>query len=180
MKRWQLGKVMGVEIWFAQSSLLLSGLLWLLFAGAAAVFLEITLGMAVVMAGTAVLLHWLGDLFHQLGHAWVARRVGYPMRKLVSWLVLFGSRYPQDEPPLPASIHIRRALGGPVVSLAITLVTGLLLLSLPANGSPITHLTAFVFWENLLVFFLGAFVPLGFTDGSTLLTWWPRRHEPQN
>lgn len=179
MNRWQLGKVLGVEVWFTQSSLLLSGLLWLLLGVAAAVWLKLTWGMAVVVGGTAVILHWLGELLHQLGHAWVARRVGYPMRKLVSWLVLFGSSYPKDEPPLHATIHIRRALGGPAVSLAITVAAGLLLLILPATGSPGTILTGFVFWENLLVFFLGAFLPLGFTDGSTLLTWWPRRHDPQ-
>lgn len=177
MKRWQLGKILGVEIWFTQSSLLLSGLLWLLFSVATAVWLDLSWGLTVVVGGTAVLLHWLGELIHQLGHAWVARRVGYPMRKLVSWLVLFGSSYPKDEPPLHATIHIRRALGGPAISLAITLLAGLLLLSLPTNGSPAYLLTAFIFWENLLVYFLGAFVPLGFTDGSTLITWWPRRHE---
>lgn len=179
MKRWQLGTVLGVEVWFTQSSQLLSLLLWLLFGVATAVWLKLPWGMAVGVGGTAVLLHWLGELLHQLGHAWVARRVGYPMRKLVSWLVLFGSSYPKDEPPLHATIHIRRALGGPAVSLAITLIAGLLLLILPTPGSPGTLLTGFVFWENLLVFFLGAFLPLGFTDGSTLLTWWPRRHDPQ-
>jgi hypothetical protein len=30
----------------------------------------------------------------------------------------------------------------------------------------------FFFLDNLLVLTLGAFVPLGFTDGSTLLRWW--------
>jgi hypothetical protein len=29
--------------------------------------------------------------------------------------------------------------------------------------------------ENLLLYGLGAFLPLGFTDGSTLLEWWPKR-----
>ena len=28
---------------------------------------------------------------------------------------------------------------------------------------------------NLLVLGLGAFAPLGFTDGSTILTWWGKR-----
>ncbi len=36
-------------------------------------------------------------------------------------------------------------------------------------------LSLFFALENGLVFTLGAFLPLGFTDGSTLLTWWPRR-----
>jgi hypothetical protein len=178
MRRWRLGQLLGVAIWFTQTSLLLSGLLGLLFSGAAAVWLDIRPGQAILVGFTAVLLHWLGELFHQLGHAWVARRTGYPMQKMVSWLVLLSSCYPLDEPPLHATIHIRRALGGPAASLLITLLAGSMLFMLPTDGTIVRGLTAFVFWENLLIFFLGAFVPLGFTDGSTLLTWWPRRHDP--
>jgi hypothetical protein len=33
----------------------------------------------------------------------------------------------------------------------------------------------FFFLDNLLIFTLGVFVPLGFTDGSTLLRWWGKR-----
>ncbi|MCB8929095.1 MAG: hypothetical protein H6652_26105 [Ardenticatenaceae bacterium] len=179
MKRWQLGQIQGITIWFTLNSLLLSGLLWLIFAAAGTLLFELSLGQAVVVGFTAVLLHWLGDLLHHMGHGWVARRLGYPMQSVMSWLVLFSSRYPKDEPPLHATIHIKRALGGPAASLVITLVAGLFLFLGPAQGSAGYVLLAFVFWENLLVFFLGAFVPLGFTDGSTLLTWWPRRHEPQ-
>ena len=178
-KRWQLGTILGVAVWFTASSLLLSGLLWLLFSAVALLWFELSVGMAVVVGLTAVLLHWLGDLLHHLGHAWAARRVGYPMRRIVSWMVLFTSVYPKDEPPLPAVTHIRRALGGPAASLFISVGSGVLLLALSGNDSPppLSLLTTFFFWENLLVFFLGAFMPLGFTDGSTLLYWWPRRHD---
>ena len=79
---------------------------------------------------------------------------------------------------LPATVHIRRALGGPAASLLVAAFSGALLLILPPGDAVLRLLVAFLFWENLLVFFLGAFVPLGFTDGSTLLYWWPRRHEP--
>lgn len=179
MKRWRLGQIQGISIWFTLNSLLLSGLLWLIFSAAGVLWFDFSLGQAVVVGLTAVLLHWLSDLWHHLGHGWVAGRLGYPMQSVISWLVLFSSRYPQDEPPLHATIHIKRALGGPAASLLITLLAGLLLLVGPSQGSASYVLIAFIFWENLLVLFLGAFLPLGFTDGSTLLTWWPRRHEPQ-
>ncbi len=177
-RRWRLGQVLGVEIWFRLNSLLLSVVLWLLFSGAAVFWLQFSLGQAVVVGGTAVLLHWLGDTAHHLGHAYAARRVNYPMEKIISWYVLMTSVYPKNEPPLHANIHIQRALGGPAASLLISIIAGVLLLLLPATRSIVYVLTAFAFWENFLVFFLGAFLPLGFTDGSTLLTWWPRRHEP--
>ena len=35
----------------------------------------------------------------------------------------------------------------------------------PAAG----FIAAFLFWDNLLVFTLGALLPLGFTDGSTII-----------
>lgn len=178
-RRWQLGQLMGVEIWFRLNSLLLSGLLWLIFSLAANVWLGFSLGQAIVVGGTAVLIHWLSDTIHHLGHATAARQVGYPMQKIISWYVLMSSVYPQDEPPLHATIHIKRALGGPAASLLLSLAAGALLLLLPKDGAVAHALVSFAFWENLLVFFLGAFVPLGFTDGSTLITWWPRRHEPR-
>jgi hypothetical protein len=178
-KRWQLGQLLGVEIWIRLNSLLLSGLLWLLLSFTAVFWLEYSLWQAVATGFTAVLLHWLGDLWHHLGHAWAARRVGYPMRSIISWYILLSSVYPKDEPALHATIHMRRALGGPAASLLLTIISGVLLLFLPVQGSMAYVLTAFVFWENLLVYFLGAFLPLGFTDGSTLLTWWPRRHDPR-
>ena len=177
MKRWQIGQLLGVEIWMTQSSLLLSGLLWLVFAVAGYLWLDFTLGIAALMGLTAVFLHWIGELLHQLGHAWVARRIGYPMQRIVSWTLLSGCRYPKDEPPLHANIHIQRALGGPVASLLIGLLSGFLLL-LANSDSLFYHLTLFFTVENLFVFFIGALLPLGFTDGSTLLKWWPRRHEP--
>ena len=130
------------------------------------------------MGGTAVLIHWLGDTGHHLGHAFAARQAGHPMEKIISWYVLMSSVYPKNEPPLHANIHIRRALGGPIASVLLAGLAGVLLLVLPQELSVFRALIGFAFWENLLVFGLGAFVPLGFTDGSTLLTWWPRRHEP--
>lgn len=177
-RRWQIGQLMGVEIWFRLNAMVLSGLLWLVFSFVANFWLGFTWGQAVLLGGTAVLIHWLSETAHHLGHALAARQVGYPMQKIISWYLLMTSVYPKDEPPLHATFHIKRALGGPAASLLLALAAGALLRYLPNAGSVIHALASFAFWENFVVLFLGAFLPLGFTDGSTLLTWWPRRHEP--
>ncbi|WP_420631488.1 hypothetical protein [Candidatus Leptofilum sp.] len=177
-KRWHLGNIAGIEIWFRLNSLLLSGLLWLIFSGAAVLWLNFSLVEAIIVGGTAVLLHWISDLCHHLGHAAAARHAGYPMEKIMSWYVLMSSVYPKNEPPLHANIHIWRALGGPIASLLLAIIAGILLVLIPSERTIASALASFAFWENFVVLFLGAFVPLGFTDGSTILTWWPRRHEP--
>jgi hypothetical protein len=150
-------------------------LLWVALALVAVFAFRLPPATAVAGGLAAVLLHWLSELLHQLGHAAVARRVGYPMREIRLLHLLAISLYPRDEPALPAELHIKRALGGPPVSILL----GLLGLGIawwwPDRHSVWYLLALFFGLENLLLFGLGAFVPLGFTDGSTLLTWWPKR-----
>jgi hypothetical protein len=83
--------------------------------------------------------------------------------------------YPPDEPPLPADIHIRRALAGPAGSLLVTLVAGVAAYLLRSVGGTLWYVGVFLFLDNLVVLTLGALLPLGFTDGSTLLHWWGKR-----
>lgn len=123
----------------------------------------------------AALVHTLSELWHQLGHARAARQTGFPMRGVRFWGPLATSVYPAHEGMLTPDVHILRALGGPLFSLILTVVTGLLVLLAQLIGGLPLFLTLFAFADNLLVFTLGAFLPLGFTDGSTLLTWWPQR-----
>ena len=99
------------------------------------------------------------------------------MMGITYWWVLAASRYPRDEPELPAEIHIRRALGGPSFSFLLALVAGVIAYLLRTNGGLTWWLALFLFLDNLLIFTIGALLPLGFTDGSTLLYWWPKRGE---
>jgi len=171
----RIGRVTGVELSAGPSALVGSLLLW---AGAAA-FARFVLGQAVLAAlGAAVLvvaLHWPSDLVHQLSHAYAAWRVGYPMRGIRLWWVLSTSQYPEDEPALPPIVHVRRAMGGPTGSAILTAVSGVLLLALRGPAGALWWVLAFFFLDNLLVLTLGAFLPLGFTDGSTLLRQWRTR-----
>jgi hypothetical protein len=120
-------------------------------------------------------LHWVSELFHQFGHAWVARQTGHPMVGIQFWALLSSSLYPSDEPTLPADVHIHRALGGPAVSLLLTLIALAVVVFVRPRESLFWWISWFFLLENLLVFTIGALIPLGFNDGSTLLEWWGKR-----
>lgn len=123
------------------------------------------------LAGTA--LQYASELWHQLGHAVAARWTGYPMSGVTFLGPLALSRYPANEGELPGKIHIRRALGGPVASAILTVFTGSLFIAQSGSSPGVLYWLALItFLDNLLVFTFGALLPLGFTDGSTLLNWW--------
>ncbi len=173
MKAIRFGRLGNLEISAAPSAILGSLLLWLALSGIAIGLLHFTVSEAIITALIAVALHWLSKTIHQLGHARAARQIGYPMVGIRYWGVLSTSIYPSDEPPLPAEPHIHRASGGPLMSSNVVIVSAIVLLLLR-----LSHATGAVWWlaiffllDNLLVFTLGALLPIGFTDGSTLLYW---------
>lgn len=168
-----LGSFAGLRFTADRTALIASLVLFVILALAAAA-LGFSTAAAVVGGLLAVGLHWLSEGVHQLGHASAARRTGYPMIGVRLWWLLGLSKYP-PEPPLPASVHIRRALGGPLFSAGLTAIAALLVLATREVGGLLFVLALFFFVENLTVFTLGSFLPLGFTDGSTLLTWWGKK-----
>lgn len=167
--RYCLGSLAGLSITADQTALIGSFVLWIILSAIAFVLLQLDPLQAILGALLAVLLHWSSEFVHHLGHAWAARHTGYPMRGIRLWWLLALSKYPRDEPPLPASVHIRRALGGPFFSAILTLLAGVAALALQSVGGLPWYFALFLFLDNLLVFTLGSFLPLGFTDGSTVL-----------
>ena len=139
---------------------------------------NIPIGSALLGGLIVVSLHWFSELMHQLGHAWAARRTGYPMSgiRFGTLGVLATSLYPPDEPALPARVHIRRALGGPIFSAWLSAIAFIVIL-VTAHGTD--AMWAFVWWffflENLFVMTLQVFIPLGFNDGATLWRWIRKR-----
>lgn len=170
----RIGSLSGLKIMARPTAVYGFLLLWLIFSLIAWLALDLGGGTAVLTGLIATFLHFFGELWHQLGHAWAARRTGWPMSGVMFVWVLAASLYPRDEPELPARIHIRRALGGPMASFLLAVVMGLVVWAIRPFGGAIWYLALFFFLDNLLVFTLGAFLPLGFTDGSTLLRYWPR------
>ena len=169
----KLGKLAGLNLSAVPSAIMGLLVLWLALSGIAIGLLHLPLGEALIGALAAAALHVLSDTAHQLGHTRAARQTGHPMIGIRYWGVLSSSLYPADEPTLPAAIHIRRALGGPIASTAVTLVAAAILLAIQMAGGSGTlwWLALFFFLDNLFVFTLGAVLPLSFTDGSTLLLW---------
>lgn len=127
---------------------------------------------AIVSGFIITCLHYLSELIHHLGHAGAARNTGYPMRGVRFVHVLAFSVYPKDEPELPGRIHIRRALGGPLVSFLVTVIALLILLVAQNVGVLFYWIALCFFLDNLFVFTLGAFLPLSFTDGGTIARYW--------
>ena len=177
MNEYKLGKVAGLTLSIEPLAIIGSILLLVLLGGVAVGVLNLPIGEAIGASLLALILHWVSAIAHHFGHAWAARRTGYPMMGIrLGTLGLLGtSVYPLDERALPATIHIRRALGGPVGSLLFSLVAAVAALVLRAAGGVLWWVGVFFFLDNLVVLTLGALLPLGFTDGSTLLKWWGRR-----
>jgi Zn-dependent protease len=170
-----LGKFLGLEIRLAPSALVTL----LLAAGGIILLLKNVLKwrpwVAITGGILATAVHYLSELWHQLGHARAAEQTGFPMKGM-TYVGPFGlSIYPKNEGLLPPETHIQRALGGPIFSFLLALASSLVALALrPIGGLPL-FLAVFTFLDNLIFFTLGALLPLGFTDGSTILTWLDQR-----
>jgi hypothetical protein len=166
---YELGKIGGVKIRVAPSALAGTLAMWAGFVAIGAVILGLPRRAALLGGLAATALHWLSDLVHNLGHAWAAQREGHPMEAIQFWLVLAQSVYPKAEPELPPDTHIRRALGGPAASVALSFVGFVVLKLLPEHWHTARWVVRYFALENLLAFGGQAVVPLGFNDGSTIL-----------
>jgi hypothetical protein len=169
-------KLLGLSISFRRSAYASMVILFaaLLAFGMAA--LDRPLFTAILGALAGVILYWSGETIHQLGHAWAAAGVGYPMTGIRYWGLLSTSIYPADEPPLPGSTHIRRALGGPLFSLIYSLIAAVAV-AIVQPASMLWWLAVWLTVCNVFIFTLGALLPLNWTDGGTILKWWGRHDE---
>ena len=178
MKERSLGTLAGLHLTVIRTAVLGSILLYVIVVGLMIVVFSIPIGPALLGGVIVLILFWFSDLIHQLGHAWAARRTGYPMTGIrFGTLWIFStSLYPPDEPALPAKIHLRRAFGGPIFSAWLTAIAFLLIL-LTIRGADAVW--AFVLWffflDNLFVMTLQVFFPLGFNDGATVWRWMRKR-----
>ena len=174
MRELRLGRAAGLDLSASLSAVLASLAALALLWAAGLRLLGLDAAASVFFALVAGALHWTFAMAHHLGHAWAARRVGYPMTGIRLWALWGMDLYPADEPPLPAAIHIRRAVAGPLTSLALMIVFGVMTLAVRPLDGMISLLTAWCWLDNLILTVAGL-LPVGFTDADTLLYWWPRR-----
>lgn len=173
-----LGIVGRLSLSVRPGALVGTALLWIGLSICAAWWADLPRQWSIGTGLAGAVSHWLSVYMHHWGHAWAARRTGHPMLgvEFGGFLLLGRSLYPADEPELPGYVHMQRALGGPAVSMAIGMAAGafLLLLQQPLTDleRAIQFLLWFIFFDNALLLGLGAFLPLGFTDGSTIRKYW--------
>lgn len=176
MKRsFTLGEIFGLQIKAGPTAFISALLIWLIVTLFSIKLLKWRPEKAAAGGFLAMLIHFLSEWWHQFGHAQAAEQTGYPMQGMEFKGPIATSLYPENEGVLSAEVHIQRALGGPIFSFMLAIVSGLIALGLRPLGNPALLLTLFSFADNLLVFTIGALMPLGFTDGSTLLKWLGRR-----
>ena len=174
-KTYQLGNFAGLDIRVKTTAIISFLLVWIALTFIGNNLLELSLGSALLGGLLAASSHWLSELWHQLGHSLAAQRTGYPMLGVTYVGLLASSVYPKNEPDLPAEIHIQHALGGPIASLTLGLICTVSAWLMQGASGLVWYLVLFCLLNNLLIFTLGALLPLGFTDGSTILEWWPKR-----
>lgn len=167
----ELGTVGGLRMTAKPAALWGSLVLWAIFTLIGLVLLNFSLGTALFGGLIAVVLHWMSEIIHCFGHAVFARQTGYPMSgiRIGAYGVLATTIYPSNEPPLPDAIHLQRALGGPFISLQLSLLGGLVFFIQSQGEHGLAWwLSLFFFLENLLVYTAQAAIPLGFNDGATI------------
>lgn len=170
--KFELGNYFGLRFTASRNVLYGIAIIWVAATAFALVALRLALTEAILGGLACAVGHELLVILHQLGHAYAARRTGYPMKGVHFWWVLSRSMYSSSEGDLPGSVHIRRALGGPALSAAASIVLAVIASAFrPWDQTP-GWIAAFLFLDCFLTFTVGAFLPLGFTDGSTLLRWW--------
>ena len=168
-------RLRGFSFRVRRSALVGTLLLYSVLTGVAWGLLKFSLAEALTFGLLATVAHWALAIIHQLGHAWSAKRTGYPMIGMRFWWVLSTSLYPGNEPKLPDRIHVQRALGGPLLSFVVSILAAFWTWWIWPPRGVTGWLAFFILADNLLTFTLGALLPLGFTDGSTLLRLWRGR-----
>jgi hypothetical protein len=155
-----------------------SWILWIVFTLVCRWVFDLSVSESIVVGFIGMLLHWLGEFFHNYGHSLAAKRTGFPMKGILGIWIVGMSVYPKDEPEIAPELHIQRALGGPIFSIVSGIVWGLIALYMRPEGGILYGLVAFFALENLFFYGFGAFLPLRFTDGSTILKY--RNIQQQN
>jgi hypothetical protein len=167
MKSTHIGSLFGLQISFTPLIFLGIAGIWVALSLVGYFAFDIALGESIFLGFIATILHYVLELIHSLGHAFVAKQVGYPMTEIRFGVygIYAQTIYPKDEPELDSSIHIRRALGGPIANLILSVI---LFFTLPLWTGNWYWVGMFVFLDNL-IYVVQVFIPLGFNDASTIL-----------
>lgn len=171
---------LGMRTTFTLSALVGSVVLLIIMTMAALFLTELTLLNAIIAAIGATLIHWINETIHLYGHFLAAKRVGYPSTGAKLWAVVGMICYPEDEVELPAQTHIKRAIGGPILSLVVSILFAILAVLLWSNTGILRFLLGYAVFGNFALLAIGPFllpIRTSFleTDGGTILHWMKKK-----
>ncbi|HBY96733.1 MAG: site-2 protease family protein [Ardenticatenaceae bacterium] len=146
-KTLRLGRLFGIELrldysWFIIFALVTWSLAWHSFP---MIHPGLPVGVAWAMGVVTALLLFASVLAHELAHSFVAQAQGIPVRDIT--LFIFGGVAHIGEESRSARGELLMALAGPLASLAIAVLFGLLGFSVPP-GSPLSTLGRTLAWIN--------------------------------
>lgn len=162
------GRVCGFRVdlhysWF----LVFAAVSWLLATGYLnSVLWQSSLALRVLWAGVASLVFFACVVAHEVGHALVARRYGVPVERIELFALGGATRVNRDLPQPEQEFQM--AIAGPLVSLALTVVFGLLAWRGASLGPTGSALAAWIADGNLCLALFNLFpgIPL---DGGRIL-----------
>ncbi|MBP6016840.1 MAG: hypothetical protein KA586_08980 [Candidatus Promineofilum sp.] len=166
-----VGKIGGLRVTAEPSVVGGFLLLWAVFSLLGRSLYRLRLSAAVTGGLLTAGLHFLSELWHQMGHARAAALTGFPMTSVHLWGMLGTSEYPPDEPQLPDEVHIERALGGPRSSAALALAAMLAAFIIRPIGRTAFMVTSLFALDNLLIFAVGALLPMPFLETDGVVIW---------
>jgi Zn-dependent protease/CBS domain-containing protein len=135
--------------------------------------------ISLVLGLVAALGLFAGVVLHELGHSLVAMRYGFPIASITLWI--FGGIAQLEEMPEDWRQELTIAIAGPVVSVALGVLSYAAFLAVPASGSvPIAALKFLLGYLALMNVALAAFNMLpGFPmDGGRVLRALLARNRP--
>lgn len=172
MRKFRLGRVYGLDLTVDPLFIIACLGLSMVVAGLSMWLLHWSARNALVGGLAFGVLHALSVFLHDFGHGIAARSTGYPMTGIEfgRYGLLATTLYPSNEPALPGKIHIRRAVGGPLMSFAVAVLLGLLTFVLPRQ-SVAWWVVLVGSWHNLLSLTMQVFLPISWVDGGTIAYW---------
>lgn len=112
----------------------------------------IVYGLLIILAGFC----------HGLGHIISSRMVGAPVSAVIETATVSVTYYDGDDELLPSRVHVGRALGGPVLNIAVGL------LALGINAGVGSYFLGF-FGVVSILFGLFTLLPIPSLDGAVIL-----------
>lgn len=172
-------KFINMPVTVVRSALFGSIGLLVLTTALAVFFTDLTPLDALIAGLLATFLHWFGEVLHQYGHFLAAEFVDKPSTGVRVWGILGTTLYPKNEGQVLPIAHIRRAIGGPIMSFFVLNAFILLAVVFWSVSDMFRFLVAWAIFEHIAIYTVGALIPVKIgnfsSDGGTILTYWRQK-----